>query len=312
MNEDYIREQSKIYGRNSTRKLSRYEEQMNEASANLCLQSPNLLSDRTLLLKECRRVVDEEGYDYKKGKSRSRSLNTSVASEPPKRKNITEKYRLSRIAELQERIKDITDRLGYKEKRRESASIVRNYKECDQITEQMSELKCERKRLDIELASLNKKQKKSKWYFNKKSRGPNRSLVRRLDQIAVNSPGWTFFVLRHHVAAVIQSLHLHYPIPALEILLHMAHCLRHRKLKILLTQLSCHLNKRTRICLLKQVSQNLNILKSICHFLPRMKVKPPNLFSPASPVDVSGEAITRTCKVLCRAKYYSTRYLSSL
>ena len=142
---------------------------MNEASANLCLQSPNLLSDRTLLLKECRSVVDEEGYDYKKGKSRSRLLNTSVASEPPKRKKITEEYRLSRIAELQERIKDITDRLGYKEKRRESASMVRNYKECDQITEQMSELKCERKRLDIELASLNKKQKKSKWYFNKKS-----------------------------------------------------------------------------------------------------------------------------------------------
>ena len=71
---------------------------MNEASANLCLQSPNLLSDRTLLLKECRRVVDEEGYDYKKGKSRSRSFNTSVASEPPKRKKITEEYRLSRIA----------------------------------------------------------------------------------------------------------------------------------------------------------------------------------------------------------------------
>ena len=131
MNEDYIRKQSKIYGRNSTRSLSKYEERINETSAQLCLQTPDLLSDRTLLLKECRRVVDEEGYNYKKGKSRSRSLNPDVSSDPPKRKKINEEYRLSRIAELEEQIKDITDRLRYKEKRRESASIVHNYKECE-------------------------------------------------------------------------------------------------------------------------------------------------------------------------------------
>ena len=134
MNEDYIRKQSQIYGKNSTRNLSKYEELINEASAQLCLQTPNL-SDRTLLLKECRRVVDEEGYDYKKGKSRSRSLNPDISSKLPKRKKINEEYRTSRIVELQERIKDITDQLGYKEKRRESASMVHNYKECDQITE---------------------------------------------------------------------------------------------------------------------------------------------------------------------------------
>ena len=92
-------------------------------------------SDWTLLIHECRRVVDEEGYDYKKGKSRSWSLIPDVSSEPPKRKKINEVYCLSRIAELQERIKDITDQLVYKEIRRESAGMIHNYKKCDQITE---------------------------------------------------------------------------------------------------------------------------------------------------------------------------------
>ena len=168
----------KIYGRNSAHNLSRYEQKINEASIQLCLQTPNLLSDRTLLLTEARRVVDKEAYNYKKGKSHSRALNpqADASSDPPKRKKINEKYHLSRIEELQERIKDITDQLGYKEKRRESASMVHNYKECKQITEQMSDLKVERRRLEIELEGLTKKQKKSKWYHATKKASRSKSL----------------------------------------------------------------------------------------------------------------------------------------
>ena len=96
-------------------------------------------------------------------------MNPDISSKLPKRKKINEEYCTSRIAELQERIKDITDQLGYKEKRCESASMVHNYKECDQITEQMLELNCERRKLDIQLAGLTKRQNKSKWYFGKKT-----------------------------------------------------------------------------------------------------------------------------------------------
>ena len=102
VNEDYIREQSKIYGKNSTWKLSKYEEHISETSVLLCLRSPNLLSDQMLLIPECRRVVDEERYIYRKGKSHSQLLNPGVSSEPPKRKKINEEYHLSRIAELEE------------------------------------------------------------------------------------------------------------------------------------------------------------------------------------------------------------------
>jgi hypothetical protein len=55
--------------------------------------------------------------------------------------------------------------------------MVHNYKECDQITEQMSELKVERRRIEIELEGLTKKQKKSKWYHaTKKTSRRSKSL----------------------------------------------------------------------------------------------------------------------------------------
>ena len=170
MNKDYIRKESKIYGKNSARSLSKYEEQINHASAQLCIRNPDLLHDRAYLLKECRKILDDEGYAYKKGKSRSRELNLvpDLAQCIPKLKKINQDIRLSRITELQERVKDITEQLSYKEKRRENASVMHNYKDCDLISEQMSELKSERRKLNIELTNLTRRQKKSKWYHGKK------------------------------------------------------------------------------------------------------------------------------------------------
>lgn len=75
---------------------------------------------------------------------------------------------MSRIAEVRDRIKDLSDQIGFKEKRRECASAVQNYKECDALTEQMSVLKTERRQLETELTLLTKKQSKSAWYHKKK------------------------------------------------------------------------------------------------------------------------------------------------
>ena len=53
-------------------------------------------------------------------------------------------------------VKDLSDQITYKEKRRESASNVHNYKECDMLTEQMSALKAECREHERELAELTK------------------------------------------------------------------------------------------------------------------------------------------------------------
>ena len=94
------------------------------------------------MLTSARQKVDESGYNYKKGKSRSEKLNPDAEnpSTTPKRTKITQEFRLGRISELKEKIKDLSDQLSYKEKRREAASNMHNYKDYDKLTEQMSAL----------------------------------------------------------------------------------------------------------------------------------------------------------------------------
>lgn len=136
----------------------------------LSLQNPNLLGDRKLLLEAARKKLDESGYSYRKGKSRSKRLSSDGdGSSVSKRAKINAEYRLSRIDELKDKIKDLSEQLHYKNLRRVAAENVHNYKECDKLTEQMSTLKHERHTLELELKALTKKQKKAEWYLTKKA-----------------------------------------------------------------------------------------------------------------------------------------------
>ena len=167
MSAEYIKENSKIYGSQGNRRLSRYENEINHTSMNLCLETPNLLSDHKTLLEKARQVIDANGYVYNKGKSRSHKLNPSQKS-GAKHIKLNKEVRLSRIKEINEKVKDITDQTGFKEKRRESANNLHHYKECDKLTEQISSLKSKKRKLDLELKCLHKKQQQSKWYHSHK------------------------------------------------------------------------------------------------------------------------------------------------
>jgi len=65
MGEEYIKENSKIYGRQGNRRLSRYENEINQ----LCLETPSLLSDHKNSAGKARQVIDANGYGYKKEKN---------------------------------------------------------------------------------------------------------------------------------------------------------------------------------------------------------------------------------------------------
>lgn len=130
-----------------------------------------------------RERVHDQGHVYKKGKSRSKRLSApeqASSDVTPKRKKICQEFRLQRIGELKEVVKDLTDQITYKEKRRESASNVHNYKECDMLTEQISTLKAERREHERELTELEQKQKKSLRYQQKRGK--------RASSIPVTSP----------------------------------------------------------------------------------------------------------------------------
>ena len=94
-------------------------------------------------------------------------MESSSLPPTPKRPKISGEIRQNRIIELEDRIKDL-DTLMYKEKRREKASNVHNYKECDELTQQISEVKSERRLLERELEQLQKKHQRSHSYKQKK------------------------------------------------------------------------------------------------------------------------------------------------
>lgn len=158
-------------------KLNNYQQRINEAAILLCLQTPSLLSKRGELLIQARQKVEDDGYNFVKGKSRSkRSTSTcsdesssSTVSLPTKRIKIDEESRKRRINELMEDLRDIDDQMALKEKRLKQAETSRNYKLCDEIMGETSELKQKRRKTDVELEIFKKKEKRAKYYMKKKA-----------------------------------------------------------------------------------------------------------------------------------------------
>lgn len=162
---DEIKKRSQLYvGRGKP--LSAYHCAMNKAVAQLRLKNPSLLWNRGTLLEEAQKVVDESGYIYSKGKFRSEHLHPSLetATTLPKRHTLLMETRTKHMEAVQENLKDISDRLSYKSKWRQAAETVRNYKLCDELTEDISNLKSRKRELEAEVAILKKKSKRSERY----------------------------------------------------------------------------------------------------------------------------------------------------
>ena len=68
------------------------------------------------------------------------------------------------MKELEDELKNVSERIAYKEKRREACEGVRNYKTWEEI----GELKKQQQVLQAEFRELSKRDKKSKWYTQKK------------------------------------------------------------------------------------------------------------------------------------------------
>lgn len=126
---EYIKSKAVIYGRDSSKKITTYQAQINSEAIKLALADPSLLQSRKALLEHARSKVNVN-YRFKKGKSRSNSINN--AKPPPKHQRTSDSIRTKHIGELEDDVKDISDRLLFKEKVRSQAELSRNYKMCDQ------------------------------------------------------------------------------------------------------------------------------------------------------------------------------------
>ena len=70
LSEEDIKEKVVIYRKEKKRPLSQFQKNINEAAVQIALQDPSVLATRKLLLDAAREKVIDDGYKFKKGKSR--------------------------------------------------------------------------------------------------------------------------------------------------------------------------------------------------------------------------------------------------
>ena len=129
------------------------------------MQDPSLLTRRGDLFDLARVEVQHKGYSFVKGKSRSkRLLPPSTDAPPPTRSKISAEVRQKRIAALEEDISGIDRQIHFKNKRLQQAENVKNYKLCEEITEEVQVITRQKRELAEELRLFREKERKARWY----------------------------------------------------------------------------------------------------------------------------------------------------
>ena len=101
------------------------------------MRNPGLLSDKGELLTQARILVNQSGYQYKKGKSRSKVF--GEAEIPAKRPKLDKVLRVERVTQIQE-VATVSQQITLKEKRIEAAIGTKNFKLCDSLSEEIDDL----------------------------------------------------------------------------------------------------------------------------------------------------------------------------
>ena len=175
MSEDDIKEKAVIYKKQSSRPLSQYHLSMNAAAQEICIANPGmLLGKRMNLIDAARSKIIQDGFQFVKGKSRSKVAGDDSQT-TPKRKKLCADVREERVHDLKEDIRDLKDRIGFKEQRRRAAENVKDYKKCEDLTEQITTLRHQFRELEAEMKKLETKNRQSKWYFKRKTSGTSGS-----------------------------------------------------------------------------------------------------------------------------------------
>ena len=152
-----IREEACIYKNTKNRDLTEFEKRVNAAAGEICISDLSLLSRRGELLEKARRMVAEKGYNFKKGFSRSKVYGRTETSSAVKRPKYDKEMRDERIKNIDEELKDITKLMQFKEKRLAQAESSRSYRLCEQVTEEIMNLKSKKSELMTEKRFKQKK-----------------------------------------------------------------------------------------------------------------------------------------------------------
>lgn len=143
---------------------------MNEAAVSLCLNNPQLLlKKRSELIAMVRQKIIDEGFQFKKGKSRSKKGNAEPIEQKSKhqKKQLTVSRKV--VIKIEEKVSDISDRITLKKKRITECIGNSDYEKCDCLKKDIMSLKQDRRELLAEKDRLIASNCKDASYKKKKS-----------------------------------------------------------------------------------------------------------------------------------------------
>lgn len=157
-----------VYKKVTSRPLSKYQLAINDAAQELCLKNPGLLHSRKELLAKVLEHIIANGFQFAKGKSRSKDFSTD--EEPvSKRRKLSKSIREQRLKDVED-LKHYNEQIKFKEKRITAAISDEDYMKCDQLKNDVIQLKRSCRKLEAERKHLRAAVALSDWYHKKKQR----------------------------------------------------------------------------------------------------------------------------------------------
>lgn len=175
MAREELLEKSAIYQTGNPNGLTKYQLAINKAAYELCLEDPSLLHNRGQLTNLARKKTDDEGYCYKKKRSRSKAFGTGgETSKETNQVKFSAEFRHKRIRALTEDLDSMNTTMALLEKERYKQHNMKKYAQAASIEEQISSKRKEKRALTEEMTKLQEKEARSKRYhISKESLGKN-------------------------------------------------------------------------------------------------------------------------------------------
>lgn len=164
VNVERLREDSKLFGKKATSDvcLSEWQIKMNEAAFALCMRTPSLTLKRGELLGKAREKVDSDGFNYKKGRSRSKKFGAASKEDSNvKRPKLDSGERRSLKEETKESIKEQSEKLGMLEREKCKLVNMNQFGAASLILDRISSARKEKGQLAKKLAALEQKESKA-------------------------------------------------------------------------------------------------------------------------------------------------------
>ncbi|KAG0170567.1 hypothetical protein DFQ28_001949 [Apophysomyces sp. BC1034] len=175
---EVIMSHATIYGKNASRPLTSYEVAINKASIELALETPMLLVHKGRLFELAKKKLLEQGYRYKRGRSRSKLSSVQPEDDQAKevlyikRKENAQRLsdeRLSKIDHLEQQVQETTARRDQHEHVLQYARKRNDTDEEKSIEIALLQLESTRSDLKKEISKLKAQERKHQWYKKRKT-----------------------------------------------------------------------------------------------------------------------------------------------